>query len=157
MKNLQIIRMNEGRQEVSARELYNFLEPKDHFRNWIERMLKYGFIEGVDFRTNLCESNGGRPKKDYILSLDCAKSIAMVQRSEKGRMIRAYFIDCERQLKSQTTEQIEVLKTEIGIYRRMEQIRSARRLFNAEMRVLKENLKQLISKPVEYKQLTLNF
>lgn len=109
MELITINQTENGIQTVLATDLYNFLEPKTVFRNWIKRMLQYGFIENVDFwiLENICRPNltakenkrGGHNAKEYVLSLDCAKSIAMVQRSEKGRLIRTYFIEVEKQYK----------------------------------------------------------
>ena len=53
------------------------------------RMFEYGFEEDVDFTSFLTESSGGRPSLDYALSLDCAKEISMIQRSEKGKIARS--------------------------------------------------------------------
>ncbi len=156
MKDLQIIRIEDGKQEVSALELYKFLEPKAHYRNWIKRMLKYGFIEGADFRPKMGESKGGRPTKDYILSLDCAKSIAMVQRTERGKQIRQYFLECERIAKEKESKKIAYLKDKLSTYTRMQQIRDIRRMLNAEMRLLKEKVKEY-ARIEAGTQLTLNF
>ena len=59
-------------------------------------MFEYGFLEGQDFLPNLAESTGGRPSQDYVLTLDCAKEIAMLQRSERGKQARQYFIEIEK-------------------------------------------------------------
>lgn len=88
----------EGNRVVSARELHQFLEVKTDFTDWCKRMFDYGFEEGKDFSSFLGESIGGRPSKEYALTLDCAKEISMVQRSDKGRDARLYFIECEKQL-----------------------------------------------------------
>lgn len=83
-------------QVVSARELYEFLEVRTDFTDWCKRMFEYGFEEGVDFSPILGKSTGGRPSRDYALTLDTAKEISMIQRSDKGRQARRYFIECER-------------------------------------------------------------
>lgn len=98
MKHLLNLREENGKTVISARELYEFLEPKTEFYHWAKRMFEYGFIEGMDFTSFLTESNGGRPSNDYALTLDCAKEIAMLQRSEKGKEARQYFIECEKRL-----------------------------------------------------------
>jgi anti-repressor protein len=95
---------NKGNQVVSAIELYEFLEIKDHFTQWIERMLEYGFEENIDYQAikffvKHRNGIGGTNKKDYALTLDTAKEIAMLQRSDKGKQARQYFIQCEKQLK----------------------------------------------------------
>ncbi|MEO9648827.1 MAG: antA/AntB antirepressor family protein [Roseobacter sp.] len=89
---------------VNARELHEWLENKDHFSTWIkDRISQYGFVEGGDFvviRETPKNSSGGRPATDYYISLDMAKELSMVERNEKGKEARQYFIDCERQAKS---------------------------------------------------------
>lgn len=83
---------------VSARDLHGFLEVKTDFKNWISRRIEeYGFIDGRDFGSFLTESGGGRPSKEYMISLDMAKELAMVERNEKGKQARQYFIECGRE------------------------------------------------------------
>lgn len=85
---------------VSARELHAFLEIKTEFKDWASRRIKeYGFIEGRDFCSFLSESSGGRPSKEYAITLDMAKELAMVEKTDKGREARKYFIECEKKLK----------------------------------------------------------
>lgn len=94
-----IIRIKEsnGKKAVSARELYEYLEVKTSFTHWCNRMFEYGFEQERDFMPILTESNGGRPSTDYALAIDCAKEISMLQRTEKGKQARLYFIECEKQ------------------------------------------------------------
>lgn len=81
---------------VSARELHEFLEVGTHFKDWFPRMCEYGFKEGEDFCSFLSESTGGRPAQDAVLSIDMAKEICMLQRNEKGKLARQYFLALER-------------------------------------------------------------
>jgi phage anti-repressor protein len=85
-------------QGVNARELWEALESKQEFANWIkDRVEKYGFTEGGDYLIILSNNNErGRPKQEYVLTLDVAKEIAMVENNDKGRMIRRYFIEAEK-------------------------------------------------------------
>ena len=100
----ELIKVTEknGEQLVSARELYEFLEVKSRFNDWIRnRIEKYEFQENQDFITvtkNLV--NGGR-ETDYVLKLDIAKELSMVEGNEKGSQARKYFIECEKRLKNQ--------------------------------------------------------
>ncbi len=96
MQELVKITEQDGRQVVSARELHTFLEVPTHFTDWAKRMFEYGFSEQVDFIPILGESTGGRPGTDYVLTLDCAKEICMIQRTEKGKQARLYFIEMEK-------------------------------------------------------------
>lgn len=85
---------------VDARRLHAFLENGDAFANWIgDRVRQYGFIEGSDFVTYLVDSKKGRPAKDYAISVDMAKELSMVERNDKGKQARRYFIECERRAK----------------------------------------------------------
>lgn len=81
---------------VSARELHEKLEIKTSFKDWFPRMCEYGFEEGTDFCSKMSESTGGRPSKDADITIDMAKQICMIQRSEIGKRIRQYFIDLEK-------------------------------------------------------------
>ena len=91
---------------VSARELHEFLEVSTAFKDWVSRRIKdYDFIENLDFCSFLSESSGGRPSKEYYITLNMAKELAMVERNEQGKEARRYFIECEKKLKEQTTPQ----------------------------------------------------
>ena len=91
----------EGEQPtVSARELHTGLEITDRFSRWFERMSAYGFSEGNDFtsvKSSTLVNNGAeREITDYRISIDMAKQICMIQRSEKGRQYRQYFLYLEK-------------------------------------------------------------
>ena len=91
---------NETIQTASARELHKFLEVTERFSSWMERQFQYGFEEGVDYLgCKVFNTQANQELQDYYLSLDCAKEIAMLQKSDKGREARRYFIECEKQLK----------------------------------------------------------
>lgn len=85
---------------VMGRQFHTALEVATHYRDWFPRMCEYGFIECRDFRSILSESSGGRPATDHQLTIDMAKQICMLQRSEKGREFREYFIEVEKQWNS---------------------------------------------------------
>jgi len=85
---------------VNLRDLHAFLEVQTAFKDWIARRIAdYGFEDGKDFRSFLSESQGGRPAKEYHGTIDMAKELAMVERNEKGKQARLYFIECERRAK----------------------------------------------------------
>ena len=96
MSELIKITYENDRPAVSARELHEFLEVGTHFKDWFPRMCEYGFKEGEDFCSFLSESTGGRPAQDAVLSIDMAKEICMLQRNEKGKLARQYFLALER-------------------------------------------------------------
>ena len=96
-------------QLVNARTLHNFLEVGRRFATWIvERIDEYGFVQDQDF---LISQNGetkigrggDRRSKDYHITIDMAKELAMVERNDKGREVRRYFIECERRLREGTS------------------------------------------------------
>lgn len=88
---------------VSARDLHEALEINTRFNDWFSRMAEYGFENGVDFnllKNEKVRLEGNREVKrdimDYQISVDMAKQICMIQRSEKGKQYRQYFIDLEK-------------------------------------------------------------
>ncbi|HFR3192552.1 phage antirepressor KilAC domain-containing protein [Streptococcus suis] len=85
---------------VSGRQLHEALGVNSRYTTWFERMTEYGFIEGQDFLPNLGKSTGGRREVDHIIKLDMAKEIAMIQRSERGKQARQYFIQIEKDFNS---------------------------------------------------------
>lgn len=97
---------------VDGRMLHEFLGVKRVFRAWMPQMIEYGFEENIDYfvcRPNLdSEQRGGQNKKEYALTLDMAKEICMIQRSDKGRQARKYFIECEKKLREVEQEKQSV-------------------------------------------------
>lgn len=91
-------------QTVNARDLHAFLEVKSEFRNWIKnRIDDFGFLENQDFITTVEIYRGGE-RKDYHITIDMAKELSMVERNEKGKQARQYFIECERKAKSNVVD-----------------------------------------------------
>lgn len=86
---------NAERPTVSGRELHDALEVETPYHKWFPRMCEYGFSELEDFWTKMSESTGGRPSTDHQLTIPMAKEICMLQRSEKGKQFRQYFIRVE--------------------------------------------------------------
>lgn len=103
MELINISNINVGEdliQTVNARDLHTFLGVGKDFSTWIkDRIEMYGFAENVDylvFSPNLGNNQKGRPVKEYHVSLDMAKELSMVDRGEKGKEIRKYFLKCEK-------------------------------------------------------------
>ena len=96
MNEIISINYESGNPSVSARELHEGLEIKTAFKDWFPRMAEYGFEDGKDFCSKMSESTGGRPAVDYEISVDMAKQICMIQRTEKGKEYRQYFLDLEK-------------------------------------------------------------
>lgn len=90
---------NSNRPTVMGRDLHEVLEIKTAYKDWFPRMCEYGFIEGEDFCSILSESTGGRPSTDHQLTIDMAKEICMIQRTDIGRKVRKYFINVENEYK----------------------------------------------------------
>ena len=100
MENLIPVNYDAEQPTVSARDLHTGLGITDRFSRWFERMSAYGFNEGNDFtsvKSSTLVNNGAeREIIDYQISVDMAKQICMIQRSEKGRLYRQYFLDLEK-------------------------------------------------------------
>lgn len=89
-----------------GRDLHEFLEVRRDYTNWFKQMVGYGFSEGQDYSLIEEETAGhpvspnlARPRHNHIITLDMAKEISMIQRTERGKQARQYFIECERRLK----------------------------------------------------------
>lgn len=101
MELIRVVEKN-GKHLVSARELYQFLEPTERFSNWFDRQLKYGFEENEDYTgCKVFNTQAKQELQDYAITLNMAKEISMIQRSDNGKQARRYFIECEDRLKSQ--------------------------------------------------------
>ena len=104
MELIKIIE-RDGRQLVSGRELHEFLEIRTKYKDWFRRMVEYGFEEAIDFirvaqkRATNNLKNPVTTVIDHAISINMAKEISMIQRTEKGKIARQYFINCEKKLK----------------------------------------------------------
>lgn len=91
---------NQPVQLCNARDLHLFLDVGKVFGAWIQDCItEYGFIENEDYII-VTERTAGRPRKEYHITLDMGKELGMVERNEKGRQIRQYFIKLEKQQKA---------------------------------------------------------
>lgn len=103
MNELIKINYESDRPTVLARDLHEFLEIKTAYKDWFPRMCEYGFAEGEDYCSFLSDrSDGlpGKPRQDAQLTIDMAKEICMLQRNEKGKQARQYFLQLEREWNS---------------------------------------------------------
>lgn len=95
---------NADRPTVSGRELHEALEVKTAYKDWFPRMCEYGFSEDIDYArcSNLSSENqhGGQNKIDHQLTIPMAKELCMLQRTDKGKQMRQYFITVEEQWNS---------------------------------------------------------
>lgn len=92
---------------MSGRDLHDFLDVKTKYADWFKRMSEYGFDENVDFAVFLKNEKddtafgGSRKITDHALTLDMAKEISMIQRTERGKQARQYFLEVEKRYKQQ--------------------------------------------------------
>ena len=110
----ELIKVNKENNTVSARELHEFLEVGTRFNDWFNRMISYGFEENSDFRLVTQKRATNNPKNpittyiDYEITIDMAKELSMIQRTEKGKQARQYFIQCEKFIQdSKLTEEFK--------------------------------------------------
>ena len=96
MNELIKVNYDSDRPTISGRELHEFLEVETRYNDWFTRMCEYGFVENIDFYSFLSKSTGGRPSQDHQITIDMAKEICMLQRTEKGKQARQYFIALEK-------------------------------------------------------------
>lgn len=100
MNELININYNSDRPTVLGRELHDMLGVETRYTQWFNRMCEYGFTEGNDFFPILGKSSGGRPSVEHQLTIAMAKEICMLQRTERGKECRQYFIKIEEQWNS---------------------------------------------------------
>lgn len=104
MNELINITLNDSHEPVvSGRQLHEALGVKTPYSMWFDRMVEYGFTENQDFLLNNFvkqTGRGGHNKVDHIIKLDMAKEIAMIQRTDKGKEVRQYFIQVEKDFNS---------------------------------------------------------
>ena len=104
---IKITKDDNGNSVVSGRDLHDFLGVQTKYTDWFPRMIEYGFVENIDFAVFLKNEHddtafgGTRKIKDHALTLDMAKEISMIQRTEKGKKARQYFIEVEKEYKKQ--------------------------------------------------------
>ena len=100
---IKTFKQNDGSVAVDGRDLHDFLEVKERYNDWFRDMQKYGFTENVDFISftgKKVKPQGGRPQVNHALTLDMAKELSMIQRTDRGKQARQYFIAMEKQAKS---------------------------------------------------------
>ena len=105
--NLITINYNGDNQTVLGRELHEFLEVKTQYKDWFPRMCEYGFTENEDFnslKNEQVQMEGNRSVSrtilDHQMTVEMAKEISMLQRSDKGKLARQYFIELEKKWNS---------------------------------------------------------
>lgn len=131
MKELIKVTTNENNEQlVSGRELHEFLEVATEYKKWFSRMAEYGFVENIDFVrvTQKCPTPGGIQNiTDHAMKLDMAKEISMIQRTEKGKQARQYFLQVE---KAWNSEEMILMRSRQILERKVETLQ----LENEEMK-----------------------
>ena len=153
---IKITQDENGNSVVSGRDLHDFLEVQTKYLDWFNRMIEYGFTENVDFSTinELSQKKEGsrfvkRNIVNHALTLDMAKEISMIQRTEKGKQARQYFIEVEKAFKEQyrlpqTPEEKLALTMEVTT-------RINKRLGKVEEKIIEIENKQEINSDQRYK------
>ena len=89
---------------VSGRQLHEALQVKTRYNDWFNRMTEYGFIENQDYlaitQKRVTAQGNSTNQVDHVIKLDMAKEIAMIQRTERGKQVRQYFIQVEKDFNS---------------------------------------------------------
>lgn len=140
---------NEGHPNVSGRVLHNFLEVETQYNKWFPRMVEYGFAEGTDFWTFLSESSGGRPSADHHLTMDMAKELSMLQRTERGREARRYFIEAEK-LARQAIEPLSLEERALALIGDLSKEVEAQKIENQRQAVQIEESKPYVARAKTY-------
>ncbi len=102
MNDLISITINEQQQPiVSGRELHEYLQVGTEYRHWFPRMAEYGFVDGSDYTPVIFDHpQNGQPTIDHAVTIDMAKELCMIQRTERGKQARQYFIQVEKDFNS---------------------------------------------------------
>lgn len=137
---IKVSKDEKGNSAVSARELHSVLESKQEFASWIKnRIEKYGFIENEDYARfdKVIKTTGGRTI-EYALTISAAKELAMVEGNDKGKQVRKYFIECEKELKaaSKPMSTLEMMRYSLTLLEEQERRNAEidKRMLNLEAR-----------------------
>ena len=140
---IPVTQNNDGTIAVSGRSVHEFLGITTEYKKWLLRMAEYGFEESVDFHkvTQKCHtSKTGQSITDHVLTLDMAKELCMIQRNEKGKEARRYFIEVEKRYKrlpniSELSPQLQLL---INMEQRQKELESQISATNYKVDSIKE-------------------
>lgn len=147
MEELINVNYENERPTVMGRELHKALEVKSKYADWIKNMCGYGFTEEVDYVTfskNL--ENGGRTI-DHQLTIDMAKEICMIQRSEKGKQFRQYFIEIENQWNTPEAVMARALQM---ANQKLEEIKNTNKQLETTVAVQTQQISELKPKATYY-------
>lgn len=155
---LNVYENEKGERIVGGRELHEFLEVKSNYSTWFERMTEYGFVENTDFvllsNFEKQSGSGGHNKIDHAMKLDMAKEISMIQRNDKGKQARLYFIKVEEkyhqlaQPKTQSEIILMLAQQNVDIERKQLEIENTQKQQQIELESIKvkqDNIVEIVS------------
>ena len=134
-----------GEKVVYGSELHEVLGVKSRYREWIDRrLLDIDAVENEDFQAAEFSAPSGQTKKDHIIKLDTAKEMAMLERNEKGKQVRRYFIQVEKKYKATSLATQELSpQLQVMINLEIEQKRQAEKLEHVEERI--ESIREVVA------------
>lgn len=134
-----------GEKVVYGSELHEVLGAPSVYREWVKRRLSdIDAIENEDFQGVEISTPSGQTKKDHIIKLDIAKEMAMLERNEKGKQVRRYFIQVEKKYKSASLATQELSpQLQVMINLEIEQKRQAEKLEHVEKRI--ESIREVVA------------
>ena len=146
--NLELIKVttnDQGQKLVSGRELHEVLQIGARYNDWIKRMIEYGFTENEDYTTltqkRVTAQGNGITQVDHILTLEMAKHIAMVQRTEIGMKVRNYFIECEKVAQNPYANLSPELKAIFAIDNKQQELERQQKVIDQRLTNIEENAK----------------
>lgn len=151
MNELIKVTTNESNDQlVSGRELHEFLEIDTQYTKWFDRMKGYGFTENVDFTVlvkNVYDDTsfgGARKITDHAMKLDMAKEVSMIQRTEKGRQARQYFIQIEKEYQQQLLDTSK-LSPELQMFNGLFQAIAKQELETKRLETKVDNISEIVA------------
>ena len=134
-----------GEKVVYGSELHEVLGVKSRYREWIDRrLLDIDAVENEDFQAAEFSAPSGQTKKDHIIKLDAAKEMAMLERNEKGKQVRRYFIRVEKKYKAASLATQELSpQLQVMINLEIERKRQAEKLEHVEERI--ESIREVVA------------
>jgi len=132
---------------VSGRDLHEFLDIKTEYKKWFGRMAEYGFEKNIDYTrvTQKSPTLGGMQDiTDHAMTLDMAKEISMIQRNDKGKQARQYFIEVEKEYKQNQID-VNELSPELKMFNQIFQTVAANELENKKLNHKVDNIAEIVS------------
>ena len=133
---------------VSGRDLHGFLEIGTRYDKWFERMMKYGFEENIDYTAVAQKRPTAQGNEttytDHAMTLDMAKEISMIQRNDKGKQARQYFIEVEKEYKQNQID-VNELSPELKMFNQIFKTVAANEIENKKLNHKVDNIAEIVS------------